>query len=500
MNHSDNFTLPIHIKHIHIADIIIPLVIFATLFLSIYHINEPYSYWFDELYSVSVGLTSFSDMMSLAFHDVHPPLYQILLWLWLRIVNDHEFSTRILSFIFAFLSWFIFISLVRMLPRRAGLIASVLFFTSWTIPYYAQECRGYSLLLFLTTLVLYFFLKNDNDTHSRWLILSSVLLGLTHFFGVLLAALILCWLGFERRNDRKLLISIGIAFVCILAWPIGQFTFGSSVRESLGGNFWITSNGPLDTLHKAVGLFALTEHHPTYTNWRGFLAAGFGMFILLFYIYAVGRKGALFATSLDIRIFQKLSFLLGGVLFAVILLDLHTPVSTTRNFIVLLPVTSMVLGIAVSSIARGRFSQPVSVVMVLVFGALSLNASYHRMNAKSDSLENWRAAAETITMMARTQDVGWRVFYLQPGEEWREDYALMARYYVHRFQPDLQMQPVIEKNISQLTKPFILFLGHIFGNERERILKHVQASHPACEFFSPQQRWTGAVVVVSCRG
>lgn len=133
---------------------LLPLCVIS---LASYKLNSEYSYWFDELYSVTAATTSFYQMMEMIFNDVHPPLYQIILWFWVRLTSNHEFAVRSLSFLFVIGASITFFQIAALLPRRAAFFSLVLFFSSWLIPYYAQESRAYAMLLFLTTTTLYFF-------------------------------------------------------------------------------------------------------------------------------------------------------------------------------------------------------------------------------------------------------------------------------------------------------------------------------------------------------
>src|SRR5690348_6639621 len=59
------------------------------------------SYWIDELYSVNESNGSFRQLLDLGSTEVHPPLYAVLLWGWIKIGGDSEAWTRLLSTLLA---------------------------------------------------------------------------------------------------------------------------------------------------------------------------------------------------------------------------------------------------------------------------------------------------------------------------------------------------------------------------------------------------------------
>ena len=80
--------------------IIITLILGGLLNSSMW-IFKPYSFWLDELYSVTAASENIKSLHSILIGDVHPPLYQIFLKLWILIFGDSELSTRSLSLLFA---------------------------------------------------------------------------------------------------------------------------------------------------------------------------------------------------------------------------------------------------------------------------------------------------------------------------------------------------------------------------------------------------------------
>ena len=74
------------------------LFICAGLWLAAYGALVPYSYWWDELYSVVAASSSWDFMFSdFILRDVHPPLYQITLKLWICLFSNAEIASRYIA-------------------------------------------------------------------------------------------------------------------------------------------------------------------------------------------------------------------------------------------------------------------------------------------------------------------------------------------------------------------------------------------------------------------
>lgn len=72
------------------------LIIFLGVFLRLYQIS--YSLDGDEIFSVQTATGSFSHVIEASIQDrPHPPLHNILLYLWINAFGNSEISVRLLS-------------------------------------------------------------------------------------------------------------------------------------------------------------------------------------------------------------------------------------------------------------------------------------------------------------------------------------------------------------------------------------------------------------------
>lgn len=212
--------------------------------VSVWH---PYSYWLDELYSITMSSLGFTAMFKSMLTDVHPPLYQVLLWFWIRLLSDYEPIVRGFSLICTASAVCYLYSWGKRIDTYTRLLILTFFTTSWLFVFYAQEARSYALLLFLSTISVGMFAADDGSRKNYWQILCVVvLLGLTHYFGLVLAGGVLCWLFFQNLKCPKRLIPVCVAALIVLVWPVIQY-FEGALGSKAGGKFWIQVDGVFAT-------------------------------------------------------------------------------------------------------------------------------------------------------------------------------------------------------------------------------------------------------------
>lgn len=130
--------------------------ILALSFLVRFVLLGSSSLWFDELLAVKVygsDPTSLSDMVSsLAATSVHPPLYQIILYVWLDWFGTTPEVARLLSTIFVLGAIVLAFFLVRIFAGgKVGLLAAFSVSVSFIALNYSLEARSYALQLLLAT-------------------------------------------------------------------------------------------------------------------------------------------------------------------------------------------------------------------------------------------------------------------------------------------------------------------------------------------------------------
>jgi mannosyltransferase len=144
-------------------------------------------YWMDEAITTGIALHPLDKIPHVLRYDGNPPLYYMLLHLWIRAFGDSVDATHSLSVLFGILTipaggW----GAWRLFGRRAGVMAAILFaFNAW-LTSYAQETRMYELMGLWGVLATTFFVLGFVERRRRWLFaFGAVLLAMlyTHSWG-----------------------------------------------------------------------------------------------------------------------------------------------------------------------------------------------------------------------------------------------------------------------------------------------------------------------------
>nr|MBC7244753.1 glycosyltransferase family 39 protein [Chloroflexota bacterium] len=134
-------------------------IIFLAAVLRFYQLDSQ-SLWYDEGFSVALAKASWAEAIAWTAQDVHPPLYYLLLHLWIRLCGDHAFAVRTFSALCAIATLpLIYVMGKRILGQTVGLTAAFLATFSPLGLYYSRETRMYTLATFLTLLASYLLLR-----------------------------------------------------------------------------------------------------------------------------------------------------------------------------------------------------------------------------------------------------------------------------------------------------------------------------------------------------
>lgn len=202
----------------HTITIVIILTLFLGIFLRFYELTFQ-SYWFDELFSASVSnpANSLSEVFARTVGDVHPPLYQILLWVWYHIFGYSEWVGRSFSAVMGVLGIVaIYLLGKELYNKEVGLYATIIASTNYFLIYYSQETRAYT-LLFLLSIISYLFLIRTLQSYSKLnfilYLFFTISLLYTHYFGFFFVATqagVFLWYIFMQREEPKHLIILAV--------------------------------------------------------------------------------------------------------------------------------------------------------------------------------------------------------------------------------------------------------------------------------------------------
>lgn len=139
------------------------------------------SFWRDEAFSYVLASKNIFDIIYYTAKDFNPPLYYILLHIWMKLFGTSEISLRTLSFLFFWGTVYIAFDFMHYVLKISYKKASFYIFLIIINPillFYAFEARMYTMLSFFAALS-YFALH----TNRKKLYIASIILGLyTHYF------------------------------------------------------------------------------------------------------------------------------------------------------------------------------------------------------------------------------------------------------------------------------------------------------------------------------
>ena len=111
--------------------------------------------WLDETYSAYLANLHFSELIRHAAGVVHPPLFYLLLWVWIRIAGDAQSQLRLFSALVSICATLaMFVLARRILGAGFGAFAAALFAFSPMLFVYSMEVRASNIAL--STFSLYY--------------------------------------------------------------------------------------------------------------------------------------------------------------------------------------------------------------------------------------------------------------------------------------------------------------------------------------------------------
>jgi mannosyltransferase len=356
------------------------------------------SMWIDETSSVFYAYDWSEMWQELLHHEANMWFYYILLHLWLKL-GDSEAWLRSLSALFTVATVPILYLLGRRLfDRRAGAIAAVLLAANPFLIHYAQEVRGYALVVCFVTLASYLFaLGLERRTYALWVAwAASTALGIyTHFFAALVCLvqlLSLPWVGRRQLPWRG--VALGLAALALFLLPLVLF-------EPLGSDQvgWIqrpwSSRVIINFYRYAAGSRSLLAFY-----------ALSGAITLL---WAARRSAPGTCPSTRWRHLYVVAWAVLPVLITFVFSRKAKPIFEARYLIIVVPALALLGGACVAGLPRA-WLRCLTVAALLYLSARCLHWYYTDYDK-----ENWRDASAWVLAQARPGDAA--VFYWYSGRE-----------------------------------------------------------------------------------
>jgi hypothetical protein len=271
-------------------------------------------YWIDEGISVGISSHPLGEIPGLLRQDGSPPLYYVLLHVWIALFGSTPTATHALSVILAIAC--VPVAYWALAPFGAwpGLAAAALMALDPFVGYYADETRMYSLLLLLGLAVCGAFLRAFVLRRRAHVAAFAVFAALTlyaHAWGAfLVGAAGVAWLalvvaGPDRRGlVRDGLLAFGGAAVLFAPWvptliyqaahtgaPWSHRPTGRSLQRAVG-RMWSGHRAEMLLLPAAAVGLAVAAWRDGRTARRGVLAVATVAVLTMLFAFAYSRYGS----------------------------------------------------------------------------------------------------------------------------------------------------------------------------------------------------------------
>ena len=341
------------------------------------------SMWSDELWSMlSVHPdNSMYDNLNLQRRD-QPPLYFIILKMWVILFGYNDFSARILSVILGSISVFVIGYINRnVFNKQIALLSAFITAFSYTHIYYSLEARFYSLLFLLVTISFYTYLHIQKNRGSLYynlvhgIICAAMIL--THYFAFFVViAYCLSDLKYfiENKFDQNKFKNIVIGYlICTIITGIWLYWSYRSMKTVNG--YWL----------KEINLIQYFLFSFSYSD------------IVLAVILITAFLGFIYRYKLQNKFTLVLVLQCILVMLIPLLLSyLFFPILVIRYSYAMTPAlyTLLAIGIYSSLVKLGRYRYLGLVVIIAFLTYDSINYSY--LDRKALYKEPWRQMAEWI--------------------------------------------------------------------------------------------------------
>jgi uncharacterized membrane protein len=340
------------------------------------------SIWGDEAISISYASGSLGELHAHLDGDPNMSLYYGLLWVWTHVFGQDLTVIRGLSVLFAAVTVPVLYALGRrLLGVRAGLAAAALLSTNAYFLHYAQEARGYSLVVLLVTASTLLFVRAlDAPGAARCAAYAvvSALAFYAHFFaGFVVVVHVLVLLALRRRAAFTRPWVLAYAPAAVLVSPL-CFQAARVGSNPIG---WVDRPG----LHELADAARALSGSSYYS-----LAA---LLVIAAASFRYGRgpvPGAKLAGAI------ALPWLLGPLVLAFVLSQL-SPMLVTRYLVVSLPAVGLAAALALARLEPRLAAAGFAALLLLA--VVPLRAWYERPGD-----QDWLGAAAFVLSQARPGD------------------------------------------------------------------------------------------------
>ncbi|HZC07742.1 MAG TPA: glycosyltransferase family 39 protein [Ktedonobacterales bacterium] len=424
------------------------------------------SLWLDEAYSVYLSSHRLPQILDFtASSDAHPPLYYLLLHIWMALFGPSALAVRELSLLASVAAALMTYFVGRVVgSHRAALLAALMMALSSFQIWYAQEARMYALTTLATLVALYGLTRALRDTRARyWTIFVTGMLAalyLDYSAGYVLFGVIVWFVVAGRRR-----VDIIVPFVAsMLAVLIGYLpwlpSFLQQIRGVAGLTAWIGGASGTGLMSVLTDFFFnrsnLSEPSGTLIGW---LATGVSLVAVAYALWAPRRHPG----------YPLLALWVACPLGLGLISEFYNhPITISRTMMVVLPELLLLLALAVdtqlATYAPGVSARIRLLMTGLLLSALLVGNIGAQISANTTTIkEDWHGAASLVAS------------HQQPGDLilFNAYYAQMPFDYYYHQQAASAEHVVVER--GYLTEESLLYADFSQGGAGLRTAQELQS-------------------------
>ncbi len=399
------------------------LIVLVSVALRFYHLTT-LSLWTDELFSLAtvtlVGgdtpwyLYARKSLSALRLEDSFltwkaaehsPPLFEALLWVWVKLFGNSDFAVRSLSATLgSFAPLIMFLGLRKSLGTYAAVVGGLTLAVMPAAVLYAQELRTYSLLITLSTLATVRLIEHLCQSHSptyqpdsSWWTHYSVdiviytLMSYAHYTGFILAfaySAIRVASAFIGRRKEFYLINFLWVPVALAPWIyLNSHTLALTNNGAMGWRSYVISD-IWELMIPAISTFFIPGKYSLMVSGLAFTAIGY-----------FGVRGASAQTKSSTAWFRDIRTMIISAFLFVLALQLAHSAYTAFNarvwhwryFSVSIPICAAFFALLASQAGRYKWLTSILMAALVIICLQELSVRY-----KTDMKEDYRGAAQYI--------------------------------------------------------------------------------------------------------